>query len=93
MPRRAEGKRLHCYKLISFFGCRVAIAALSDHASLNQLRTPQFKIETWDAGWWQIKQALEDVSLGSKELKELKAVQEKLKAKLLPQIKEFGIIE
>jgi len=62
-------------------------------ASLNQLRTPQFKIETWDAGWWQIKQALDDVSLGSKELKELKVVHEKLKSKLLPQLREYGIIE
>lgn len=62
-------------------------------ANLNQLRTPQFKIETWDAGWWQIKQALDDVSLGAKELKTLKEVHEKLKAKLLPQIKAFGCIE
>jgi len=62
-------------------------------ASLNQLRTPQFKIETYDAGLWQIKQALADVSLGSKELKALKNVHDQLKVKLLPLIKEYGFIE
>lgn len=62
-------------------------------ANLNQLRTPQFKIETYDAGLWQIKQALADACLGSKELKELKTVHDQLKAKLLPLIKEYGIIE
>lgn len=62
-------------------------------ASMNQIRTPQFKIETYDAGLWQIKQALADVSLGAKDLKSLKTVHDHLKAKLLPQIKEAGIIE
>jgi len=26
----------------------------------NKLRTTKFKIETWDAGWWQIRMALNE---------------------------------
>jgi hypothetical protein len=61
--------------------------------SINQLRTPQFKIETYDAGLWQLKQALTDASLGSKELNALKTVHDQLKAKLFPRIIDYGIIE
>ncbi|MDR3273045.1 MAG: hypothetical protein LBT29_06155, partial [Flavobacteriaceae bacterium] len=61
-------------------------------ANLNQLRTPKFKIETWDAGWWQIRQALSDVDLCGSELKELKAVHDTLKEKILVKLKEYGIV-
>jgi hypothetical protein len=61
-------------------------------ANLNQLRTPKFKIETWDAGWWQIRQALNDVDLCGSELKELKAVHDALKEKILIKLKEYGIV-
>ena len=62
-------------------------------ANLNQMRTNKFKIETWDAGWWQIKQALGDVDLGKPELKDLKALHDTLKEKILPKLKEYRIIE
>ncbi len=62
-------------------------------ANLNQMRTNKFKIETWDAGWWQIKQALGDVDLGKPELKDLKALHDTLKEKILPKLKEYKIIE
>ena len=62
-------------------------------ANLNQMRTNKFKIETWDAGWWQIKQALTDVDLCKNELKELKVLHDNLKVKILPKLKEYEIIE
>ena len=62
-------------------------------ANLNQMRTNKFKIETWDAGWWQIKQALGDVDLCKPELKDLKALHDTLKEKILPKLKEYKIIE
>ena len=62
-------------------------------ANLNQMRTNKFKIETYDAGWWQIKQALADVDLGKSELKELKVLHDKLKEKILPKLKEYQILE
>jgi hypothetical protein len=63
-------------------------------ANLNQLRTKKFKIETYDAGWWQIRQALQesDISLGKPEFTELKKRHDELKKKLLPQLKDYGII-
>jgi len=61
-------------------------------ANLNRIRTPKFKIETWDAGWWQIKQALGDVNLCAKELKALKEAHDRLKEKILPKLTEYGII-
>jgi len=59
---------------------------------LNQLRTPKFKIETWDAGWYQIRMALKDAELADDFLKELKLAHNKLKEKLIPQLKEYKII-
>lgn len=62
-------------------------------ANLGQMRSNKFKIETWDAGWWQIKQAMADVDLYKLELKDLKVLHDKLKAKILPRLKEYQIIE
>ncbi len=60
--------------------------------NLNQLRTTKFKIETWDAGWWQIRNALSDVNMANELFDELKILHNILKEKLLPQIYEFGFI-
>lgn len=60
--------------------------------SFNKLATAQFKIEWWDAGWWQIKKALQDQSLGSDLFLELAEAQDRLKEKLLPEIIEYGFV-
>jgi hypothetical protein len=62
-------------------------------AHLNQLRTNKFKIDTYDAGWWQIKQALADENLCTDEMKEIKTLHDILKAKILPKLKEYQIID
>ncbi|MDR3232334.1 MAG: hypothetical protein LBT46_01470 [Planctomycetaceae bacterium] len=61
---------------------------------LNELRTKKFKIETYDAGWRQIIMALNDsgVFLCEKEFENLKRLHSVLKEKLLPQLKDYGII-
>ncbi len=61
-------------------------------ASLTTLRTGKFKIETWDAGWYQIRNALTDRELGADELAAVKQAHNALKAKLLPQITELGFL-
>jgi hypothetical protein len=61
-------------------------------AQLNQLRTSTFKIDTWDAGWWQIRNALDDVKLGGEALEAVKQAHNTLKAKLDPQIYEYGFL-
>ena len=63
------------------------------YGSLDLLRTPKFKIETFDAGWWQIRMALQDANRGEEELAEAKNLHDKLKVKLLIQLEEYGIIE
>ena len=51
-----------------------------------------FKIENWDVGLWQIKQALKEVDLGTKEINNLKFTHKELGKKLLPQIYKYGFI-
>ena len=60
--------------------------------NLGQLPTTKFKIENWDAGWWQIRNALGDVNLGKELLAELKVYHGELRGKILPKISEYGII-
>lgn len=60
--------------------------------SLTSLRTGKFKIETWDAGWYQIRNALSDRDLSSVELAAVKKAHNILKAKLLPQIFTLGFM-
>ena len=61
-------------------------------AQLNQLRTTKFKIQTWDAGWWQIRNALADAHLGDAELKAVKLAHQALKDKLVPQVYSLGFL-
>jgi hypothetical protein len=61
-------------------------------SNLNELRTPKFKIETYDAGWWQIRQALQDAGFGGEERIKLKQLHDQLREKLLPQLSGYGII-
>lgn len=60
--------------------------------NLANLRTPKYKIETWDAGWWQIRNALTDQNLGEELFLKLKQVHTALKVKLLPQLYEYGFL-
>ena len=61
-------------------------------AHLNELRTTKFKIQTWDAGWYQIRMALQDVNLAADLLEQRKLLHRILRDKLLPQLYEYGII-
>lgn len=60
--------------------------------NLNQLRTNKFKIETWDAGWYQIRMALKNADLAAEKIIELKELHRALRAKLLPLLYEYGIL-
>ena len=61
-------------------------------AHLHLLRREQFKIETYDAGWYQIRQALLDANLGGDLLADLKHRHELLKEKILPFLCDYGIV-
>jgi hypothetical protein len=62
------------------------------YSHLNQLNTKHYKIETWDAGWWQIRKSLSDRDMCKQLLDELKSYHNQLKEKLLPQIYEYGFL-
>lgn len=62
-------------------------------ASLNQMTTNKWKIDTWDAGWYQIRRCLTEHNLGTAQLKELSKANEELANKILPQIEEFGFLD
>jgi len=61
-------------------------------ACLNQMRTPKFKIHTWDAGWWQIRNTIADVHLEKEAFEAIKILHNTLKEKLLPEIGKYGFI-
>ena len=60
--------------------------------NLNQLDTNKYKIATWDAGWWQIRNALTDQNLGEDLLQAVKTAHDALKWTLEPQIYAYGFL-
>ena len=60
--------------------------------NLHLLRKTEFKIESYDAGWYQIRQALLDAKLGDDMLADLKHCHDRLKEKLLPQLYDYGVL-
>lgn len=61
-------------------------------AHYHEINTPKWKISTWDAGWYQIRNALTEAGLGSDELKALKAVHKAFEDSILPKIYEYGFL-
>jgi len=61
-------------------------------ANLHLLQREKFKIETYDAGWYQIRQALLDAKLGDDLFADLKRQQDQLKEKILPLLYDYGIL-
>lgn len=58
----------------------------------NELDRTKYKLETWDAGWWQVRMSLTDQNFCPELFSEMKKAHEVLKKKLLPQIYEFGFL-
>lgn len=63
------------------------------YSHLNEMVTHNWKIETWDVGWYQIRRCLTEHNLGADELNELKIATDELASKILPQIEEFGFLD
>ena len=63
------------------------------YSNLNLMATNKWKIDTWDAGWYQIRRCLAEHNLASDEIKELSKANEQLANKILPQIEEFGFLD
>ena len=63
------------------------------YSHLNEMATHNLKIDTWDAGWYQIRRCLKEHNLGADELNELIIANDNLASKILPQIEEFGFLD
>jgi hypothetical protein len=63
------------------------------YANIHQMATHKWKIESWDAGWYQIRRCLSEHNIATNELKNLNKANEKLAAKILPQIEEYGFLD
>jgi len=61
-------------------------------ANLDLLRLTPFNIETYDAGWYQIRKALLDAKLAADLLADLKCSHERLREKILPQLHDYGVV-
>lgn len=59
-------------------------------ADIRRTDWPKWKIETWDAGFYQVRNALKGV--GDAELEALQAAHEGLRSKLLPQVYALGFL-
>jgi hypothetical protein len=58
--------------------------------NLHNVSTKRLKINTWDAGWYQIRMCLRDHNLGSEEKERLSNAMLHLRMKILPQIEALG---
>lgn len=59
----------------------------------NEITWPKYKINNWDAGWWQIRMALNDAGIAQEELENLYEVHKELGKKILPQIYQYQFVE
>ncbi len=62
------------------------------YAKLRETPWMDWKIETWDAGFYQIRGALKAAGLAETELAALKTAHDKLGEKLLPRVYDYGFL-
>ena len=63
------------------------------YSSLNTLATHKLKIETWDAGWYQIRRCMTDSNIGIDLINELKQLNQILADKIFPKIEMYGFLD
>ncbi len=64
----------------------------SFYANFKDLPTAKYKIEHWDAGWWQIRKCMIDAGLESSKFVELEDLQKKLGLVIYGSALDLGII-
>jgi hypothetical protein len=61
--------------------------------NLHLIGTRKYKIDSWDAGWYQIRRSLADQGFASELLDDVKKSNSKLADKILPLIEENGFLD
>ena len=59
----------------------------------KDLPTAKYKVEHWDAGWWQVKKCLVEAGLEGERFAKLEEIKKKLGAKICDEAGRLGIIE
>jgi hypothetical protein len=54
--------------------------------------TSQFKVEYWDAGWWQVKKCLVEAGLEGERFKQIEEMKKRIGAKISSEAIDLGII-
>ena len=60
--------------------------------SFKDLPTAKYKVEHWDAGWWQIKRCLVEAGLEAERLDEIEEIKKHLSAEINKGTLDLGII-
>ena len=60
--------------------------------TFKDLTTSKFKIEHWDAGWWQVKKCLVGAGLEGERFKQIEILKKKIGAKISDEATKLGII-
>jgi hypothetical protein len=63
------------------------------YSNLNLLPINKFKIETWDAGWYQIRRCLTENGMAIDLLNELKNLNNILAMKINSKIEYYGFLD
>ena len=58
----------------------------------KDLPTSRFKVEHWDAGWWQIKRCLVEAGLEGERFKQVEVLKRKIGAKIFEEALKLGIV-
>ncbi|MDR0390321.1 MAG: hypothetical protein LBH59_00305 [Planctomycetaceae bacterium] len=61
--------------------------------NLNKIITKKMLVNTWDAGWYQVRFLLREHNLGMDELEALNATNKTLAEKILSQIESYGFLD
>jgi len=70
-------------------GRKVYEVFYKEYANLNRTK---YKLSYWDAGWYQVRNALLDAGKGLEELNALKTAHNKMRDKLRPKVYEYGFL-
>ena len=62
------------------------------YRDFKDLPTSRFKVEHWDAGWWQVKKCLVEAGLDGERFKQVEKLKKKIGAKISDEAMELGII-
>jgi hypothetical protein len=58
----------------------------------KDLPTTKYKVEHWDAGWWQIKRCLVEAGLEGERLAQIEGIKKQIGPKICDEALELGII-